>query len=51
MNIDDALAVSHLAKPGRTWFTHLCHEVMHADLESELPENVRIAFDGLKLSV
>ena len=51
MNVEEALAVSLRVQPGATWFTHLSHDVMHAELESELPENVRIAFDGLKLSV
>jgi phosphoribosyl 1,2-cyclic phosphate phosphodiesterase len=51
MNIEEALVVSSQVNPGRTWFTHLSHEVMHSELESKLPENVRIAFDGLKLAV
>jgi phosphoribosyl 1,2-cyclic phosphate phosphodiesterase len=51
MNIEEALVVSSQVNPGRAWFTHLSHEVMHSELESKLPENVRIAFDGLKLAV
>jgi len=51
MNIEEALAVSAKVQPARTWFTHLSHEISHAGLESELTENVRIAFDGLKLTV
>ncbi len=35
----------------RTWFTHLCHDVLHEDLKQELPEGIAPAFDGLKFSV
>jgi phosphoribosyl 1,2-cyclic phosphate phosphodiesterase len=51
MSVEEALAVSSKVQPARTWLTHLSHEVMHAELESELPERVRIAFDGLKLTL
>jgi len=50
MNIDEALAVAAQVQAEQTWFTHLCHEVKHADLEPALPPGVRIAFDGLQLT-
>ncbi|MEQ1862410.1 MAG: MBL fold metallo-hydrolase [Chthoniobacteraceae bacterium] len=50
MNIDEALAVVAQVQPMHAWFTHLCHEVKHADVEPTLPPGVRIAFDGLKLT-
>jgi phosphoribosyl 1,2-cyclic phosphate phosphodiesterase len=50
MSVDEALAVAAQVKPGQTWFTHLSHELMHAELEADLPGDVRIAFDGLKLT-
>lgn len=49
MNVEEALAVSRAVKPGQTWFTHLCHELGHAETEASLPPGVRIAYDGLKL--
>jgi phosphoribosyl 1,2-cyclic phosphate phosphodiesterase len=48
---DEALDLAREAAVGETWFTHLCHEVLHADVEKELPPNVRIGYDGLKLEV
>ncbi|HET6410131.1 MAG TPA: MBL fold metallo-hydrolase [Chthoniobacteraceae bacterium] len=51
MCVEEALAVAAEVNPGRAWFTHLSHELLHAELESELPQNVGIAFDGLKLSL
>jgi phosphoribosyl 1,2-cyclic phosphate phosphodiesterase len=50
MSVDEALAVAVQVQPGRTWFTHLCHEIGHAEQEALLPENVRIAYDGLQLT-
>ena len=49
MNIEEALAVAAAVQPEQTWFTHLCHEISHAEVEATLPPGVRIAFDGLKL--
>jgi phosphoribosyl 1,2-cyclic phosphate phosphodiesterase len=51
MNIEEALALSREVNPGQTWFTHLCHELGHAETEAELPAGVRIAYDGLRLEV
>jgi phosphoribosyl 1,2-cyclic phosphate phosphodiesterase len=36
---------------GRTFLTHICHEVSHAKREATLPEGVRLAYDGLKLEL
>ena len=49
MNVEEALAVVAAVRPGAAWFTHLCHDLMHSELEATLPEGVRVAYDGLKL--
>ena len=47
-SLEESLAVIGQLKPRRAYLTHLCHEMgCHADVEKELPENVRIAYDGL----
>ena len=51
MSVDEALALAREIQPGRTWFTHLCHDLMHAEVEPTLPPDVRIAFDGLKIEI
>lgn len=48
-SIDEALAVVERVKPRRTFFTHMSHNVMHAEIEATLPTNVRLAYDGLRL--
>ena len=35
-----------------TYFTHISHNLgLHADVEKELPPNIRLAFDGLVISI
>lgn len=50
MNWDEALALHAQVKPRRTWLTHFQCEVMHSRDEPRLPADVRMAYDGLKLS-
>ncbi|HLJ48059.1 MAG TPA: bifunctional riboflavin kinase/FAD synthetase [Bryobacteraceae bacterium] len=38
-------------KPKRAYFTHICHDLPHAETEKTLPENVRLAYDGLQIQV
>lgn len=36
-------------QPRRAFFTHLTHDVKHADIEKTLPANVRACYDGLRI--
>jgi phosphoribosyl 1,2-cyclic phosphate phosphodiesterase len=33
--------------PRQAWFTHMSHDVGHAETEAQFPANVRLAYDGL----
>jgi phosphoribosyl 1,2-cyclic phosphate phosphodiesterase len=35
----------------RTWLTHIAHELGHEETNRDLPEDVRLAYDGLTLPV
>ena len=35
----------------RTYFTHICHDLPHAETEAAFPANVHLAYDGLALDV
>lgn len=48
-SVDQALEVVRLLKPRRTFFTHICHDLDHAQTEASLPDDVRLAYDGLVL--
>lgn len=52
MNLQEALDVITAVKPKRAFLTHLSHDMgRHADTETLLPENVKIAYDGLMIEV
>jgi phosphoribosyl 1,2-cyclic phosphate phosphodiesterase len=48
LSIGQALAVAQRVQPARTLFTHICHELPQS-AESQLPPNVGLAYDGLKV--
>ncbi len=48
--VDEALAAVAEIQPRRAYFTHLGHELGHAELEAELPPHIRVAYDGLKIT-
>ncbi|HYF51000.1 MAG TPA: MBL fold metallo-hydrolase [Planctomycetota bacterium] len=51
MNLEEAMTVVKQIEPRRTWFGHIAHEVDHALLESKLPPEIRIAYDGLVIEM
>ncbi|HVO96935.1 MAG TPA: MBL fold metallo-hydrolase [Bryobacteraceae bacterium] len=38
-------------KPKRAYFTHICHDLPHAQTEATLPPGVHLAYDGLEVEV
>ena len=50
-NVEQSLALVEELKPARAWFTHICHDLGHAETNAKLPENVRLAYDGLQFDV
>ena len=48
LSVTQALEVADRVRPGRTLFTHIAHELAHAN-EADLPPGVGIAYDGLKV--
>ena len=47
LNLDQALEITQRIVAKQTYFTHMTHCVDHEKVDSELPENVNLAFDGL----
>lgn len=50
-NFEEALAWSREIGARRTWFTHFQCQVGHAEAEENLPDDVRLAYDGLVLDL
>jgi phosphoribosyl 1,2-cyclic phosphate phosphodiesterase len=49
--VERALRYVEQLAPQRAFFTHICHDLPHAETESALPAHVRLAFDGLEIEV
>jgi phosphoribosyl 1,2-cyclic phosphate phosphodiesterase len=51
-NLQQAIEIVNDIAPKRAYFTHISHLMgPHAEVESELPENIHIATDGLVLDL
>ena len=52
MNLDEAMAVINETAPRQAFLTHLSHDMgLHREVEATLPDNVKIAYDGLTVDV
>jgi phosphoribosyl 1,2-cyclic phosphate phosphodiesterase len=51
LSISEALEVVNDIQPGKTFFTHIAHEVDHHRTNSELPANVSLAYDTLSVEI
>ncbi|MFP5226485.1 MAG: MBL fold metallo-hydrolase [Acidobacteriota bacterium] len=49
-NIAESLRWVERVQPRQAWFTHMSHEVDHEETEKDFPDNVRLAYDGLRIS-
>lgn len=51
-NLEEALAFIEKVQPEKTYFTHISHNFgFHENIESELPENVFVAYDNLEITI
>ncbi|MGE5395004.1 MAG: MBL fold metallo-hydrolase [Candidatus Saccharibacteria bacterium] len=51
-NLQQALDIIDQVKPQKAYLTHLSHQMgFHDEVQNELPENVYLAYDGLKVTV
>lgn len=49
-SFNQAIEVAQRVRPRKTYFIHMTHDIAHADAESSLPEEIRLAYDGLTLT-
>jgi phosphoribosyl 1,2-cyclic phosphate phosphodiesterase len=50
-NMEQALAVVARLRPRRTLFTHITHELSHAQTSAALPAGVALAYDGQRVRI
>lgn len=52
MTLEQSLKVIECVKPRIAYLTHLSHDMgLHDEVEATLPQNVKIAYDGLEISI
>ncbi len=52
MTLNEAIALAKEMNADKTYFTHLSHKMgIHKKTEKLLPENIEIAYDGLKIEI
>ncbi len=51
LNVEQATAFSREMNAGQTYFTHIAHDLDHAETVAVLPDGVTLAHDGLTISI
>jgi phosphoribosyl 1,2-cyclic phosphate phosphodiesterase len=49
--LDEAIAWVEKIQPRQAWFTHMSHDLHHADTDASLPPHIRLAYDGLRIPI
>jgi phosphoribosyl 1,2-cyclic phosphate phosphodiesterase len=47
--LEQAIAFVARMQPRQAFFTHMSHDVSHAETNKELPGNIQLAYDGLRI--
>ena len=50
-SLDEAIAAARRTGAKRTLFTHMCHDLGHAETNARLPEGMSLAYDGLSVTL
>jgi phosphoribosyl 1,2-cyclic phosphate phosphodiesterase len=49
LNLDQAIEIAEQVGAKQTYFTHMTHCIGHAEVDASLPNNMHLAYDGLRL--
>jgi phosphoribosyl 1,2-cyclic phosphate phosphodiesterase len=50
-SLEEAVELANQLAPGRTYFTHMSHELEHEATNAALPSNMELAYDGLRIEL
>jgi phosphoribosyl 1,2-cyclic phosphate phosphodiesterase len=50
-SLDEAVENAVRLGSSRTYLTHMCHDLAHAETNARLPDGIELAYDGLSLDV
>jgi phosphoribosyl 1,2-cyclic phosphate phosphodiesterase len=51
LSINEAVQEVQKIKPKRTYLTHMNHDILHSQAEAKLPDDIRLAYDGLVIEL
>jgi len=52
LNLEQAIEMIYELSPKKAYLTHISHHMgLHEEIESTLPENIKLAYDGLQIKV
>jgi phosphoribosyl 1,2-cyclic phosphate phosphodiesterase len=49
--LENSVHLAGMLKAKQTYFTHMCHDLDHQATEEDLPPTMRLAYDGLRVSL
>ena len=49
--VDRAVEVAQHIAAKQTYFTHMAHDIIHAEVDPQLPDGINLAYDGLGVEV
>lgn len=49
--IDQAVEVARAIGARETYFTHIAHDILHDEVEQDLPDGIHLAYDGLTFDI
>ncbi len=49
MTVDEAIAAAEHIGAQQTYFTHMTHDIRHAELDAQLPTGMALSYDGLTI--
>ena len=50
-NVEQSIAWVNKLGAKRAWFTHMSHDILHAEVDASLPPHIRLAYDGLRIPI
>lgn len=50
LNVEQAIEVAKRVGAERTYFTHIAHQLGHAETNASLPDGIELAYDGLRIT-
>ena len=51
LSVSESILVAEEVRAGQTWFTHISHDLGHAAVDDVLPDKIRMAYDGLVITL